>query len=91
MVTMMIPKVRNTITMESACALREGLMFFMVEGNKGTGTLGNRGREGYRSRERKGWDAGVLIKRAGSGREMQNATCCHLLMRYDTLKKQEPK
>ena len=26
-------------------------------------------------------------KRAGSGREMQNATCFHLLMRYSTLKK----
>ena len=25
-------------------------------------------------------------KSAGSGREMQNATCCHLLMRYNTLK-----
>ena len=40
-------------------------------------------------RERKGRDAGEeragygSSKRTGSGREMQNATCCHLLMRYN--------
>ena len=27
---------------------------------------------------------------AGCGREMQSATCCHLLMRYNTLKNKNP-
>ena len=30
-------------------------------------------------------------KRVESRREMQNATCCHLFVHYNTLKKQDPK
>ena len=57
---------------------------------------GDRGAGGVGSQERKVRDAGEesagcgSSKRAGRGREMQSATCCHLLMRYNTLKNKNP-
>ena len=58
---------------------------FCGGGQGGEGARENRGGRGTGGGREKGRDAGVS-KSVGSGNEMQNATFCHLLMRYNTLK-----